>query len=160
MPFEKAYVAIDLEPEKNIGLKSPLHITVKPPIALEDSVVQRLVDQLSNNLANLGLIEIEGEDEAEFGSNINPVRVRKIALNILLSELHRKSMNVMEEFAPDIDKTYARENWQPHSICKDNIELGEGEKRMANHVVLLGKQNGGWSRIAKIPLIDRYETKT
>lgn len=143
MPFEKAYVAIDLEPEKNIISESPLHVTITPPIALEDSNVPKVVDRLSKDIANLGLIEIEGEDEAEFGSSINPVRVRKIALSVLLSELHRKSMNVMEEFDPNIDETYARENWQPHSTSKDSIELGEGDKRIADHVVLLGKQNGG-----------------
>jgi hypothetical protein len=152
MSLEKAYVAIDLEPEKSIGPKSPLHVTLTPPVILEEHIIPNVIGGLSDNLANFGLVEIKGEDEAQFGPSIKPVRVRKIAVNILLSKLHERSMDVMEEFIPNIDKAYARENWQPHSTVKGGIGLSKGETRIVDHVVLLGKQKGAWSRVAKIPL--------
>jgi len=153
MTAEKTYVAIDLEPTKaELGVSSPLHITVTPPVKIEDGMLGELTDNLREAFHSLHPFDVVGGDTDQFGPHEEPVLVRKIVPTDAIRAVHALALGVMQQTAPDIDTTYAGERYKPHSTFKNGYGLGENERRTVDHLTLLRKVGAEWTRIAQFNL--------
>lgn len=153
MSLGKTYVAIDLEPQlRELGLSSPLHLKLTPPVKLGRAETGRIIDGLTDNLRGFGGVILRAADEDTFGPHSDPVRVRRFRRTLPLLNLHEAALAVVSDVVPDIDTTYTGDNYQPHSTYKGDKGIEEGEVIVARHVVVLRKEDDIWERAGIISL--------
>lgn len=161
MVAEKTYLAIDLEPSRDsLGGSSPLHITITPPVKLEEARLPQVASELKDTFRQTLAFAVVGGELDEFGPAFKSIRVRRVIPSTELLTVHNLAMDVMKRAAPDIDETYARQEYTPHSTPKDNVSLAEGEVTLVEYLILLRKLGTEWTRIAKIPLITTSDDET
>lgn len=95
---------------------------------------------------------LRATEEDYFGPDSEPVRVRRFERTPQLVELHERALAAVQSVIPDVDTTYAGENYNPHSTYKGDKGVEEDEMSEVRQVTILRKNNGAWERAAVIPL--------
>jgi len=152
MSLEKTYALINLESTDNLGEKSPLHVTLTPPVQLSDEAAGSFVHSLENELASVRPFTIVGGEEDQFGPHETPVRVRKLVRSAEILDLHMRALHALADVTDAVDMTYVGKNYRPHSTYLGDYGLEEHETRLVRAVEVLRKFGGKWTSLAQISL--------